>query len=129
MANDFKARIARTLCQLFGEPILYDFYKNDPKTNKSEVAVSEKMIDEIQFNMKSSIHKHLKDGDMFGEQAFLRESTRTASVRCTEDTHLTYLTRDEFFRVYNQIVKNRTDKRIQFIKQISLFAPLGKNWL
>ena len=74
VANDFKARMARTLVNLFGDPILYEFYKSDAKFKFSDVALSEKMIDEIMFDTKVNVKRHLKDGDMFGEQAFLRES-------------------------------------------------------
>ena len=59
----------------------------------------------------------------------LRVSKRTASVRCTEDTHLAYITKKDFDKMYGNIVKARYDKRIMFLKEISLFSTLPKHYL
>ena len=66
---------------------------------------------------------------MFGEQAVLRDGNRTASVRCTEDTHLAYLSKNEFLKLHKSIMKSRQDRRIQFLQEIPLFSPLSKHYL
>ncbi len=54
------------------------------------------MLDEILHDLNTRVIAQLKDGDQFGEQAILRDSIRTASVRCMEDTHLGYITKKDF---------------------------------
>ena len=71
----------------------------------------------------------LTAGDQFGEQAVLRESLRIADVKCSEDTHLAYITKEEFERVYSNLMKGRYDRRIQFLKSIPLFESLSKHYL
>ena len=98
---------------------MYELYKNDPNLNEFERA--ESMLDEILHDQKVKHVRQLKTGDMFGEQAIIRDCVRTASVRCTEDTHLAYITRDDFQKVYRNIAKAKQDKRQQFLKAIPLF--------
>ena len=65
------------------------------------------MLDEILLDMKVRVVSHLKTGQMFGEQALMRDGYRTASVRCREDTHLAYLSRVEFYKIHKSIMKSR----------------------
>ena len=97
--------------------------------NISEMDRIEKMLDEILHDLKVRHLRCLRDGDQFGEQALLREHIRTASVRCTEDTHLAYISDRDFKKIYENIMKVRFDRRIQFLKAIPLFSSLSKHFL
>ena len=108
--NEFKLKIAKTLVKKFGDKILSDLYKRDSKL--TEMRTCEKMLEEILHDMKVRFLRSLKEGDQFGEQAAIRENVRTASVRCTEDTHLAYISKNAFDRLYTNIMKVRYDRRI-----------------
>ena len=54
---------------------------------------------------------------------------RTASVRCTEDTHLSYLMIEDFMHIYNNIMKGKCSSRVEFLKTIPLFNGLSKNYI
>lgn len=87
------------------------------------------MLDEILFELHVAVVATLKDGAQFGEQAMLRDCIRTASVRAMEDTHLCYVTKHDFGRLYESIKKAKLDRRVQFLKSIPLFGPLSKHYL
>ena len=127
ISDEFKIKLAKTLISMYGDKTLIQFYRDDP--NLSVVERCEKMLDEILLEMKTRVIGELKSGDMFGEQALLRDGNRTASIRCREDTHLAYLTKAEFMRLHKSVMKSRQDKRIHFLQDIPLFAPLSKHYL
>ena len=127
ISDEFKIKLAKTLINMYGDKTLIQFYRDDP--NLSVVERCEKMLDEILLEMKTRVIGELKSGDMFGEQALLRDGNRTASIRCREDTHLAYLTKAEFMKLHKSIMKSRQDKRIHFLQDIPLFAPLSKHYL
>ena len=58
------------------------------------------MLQEILYEAHANVKAILKEGDMFGEQAALRDGVRSASVRATEDCHLAYLSKDDFDHLY-----------------------------
>lgn len=70
------------------------------------------MLDEILYEMKVRVIRSLKTGDMFGEQALLRDGNRTATVRCLEDTHLAYISKYDFLKLHKSVMKSRSDTRI-----------------
>ena len=109
-SEEFCLDAAKTLIKVYGDEILTELYAENQSL--SEIERSEKMLDEILHDMKVHHLRCLRDGDMFGEQAPLREGTRTASVRCTEDTHLAYISSADFHKIYTNIMKVRYDKRI-----------------
>ena len=109
-SEEFCLAAAKTLIKVYGDEILAELYAENQSL--SELELSEKLLDEILHDMKVHQLRSLGAGDMFGEQAPLREGTRTASVRCTEDTHLAYVGRDDFLKIYTNIMKVRYDKRI-----------------
>ena len=123
----FKLKIANTLIEMYGDPIMSDLLMHDP--TKTQPQRCENMLDEMLHDMHSRVVCHLKELDWFGEQASLRESKRTASVRATEDTHLAYIEKEDFLRIYNSIMKAKQDRRIQFLKAVPLFSPLSKHYL
>jgi hypothetical protein len=108
--DELKTRMAKTLVEMFGEPHLKAIYDEDESLTQSEKY--EKMLEEILHDEHIRTVAELHDGDMFGEQAILREHVRTASVRCIEDTHLAYITKHDFQKMYNNILKAKKDKRI-----------------
>ena len=89
--EDSRLKIARTLIKLYGDKILFEMYSDDETL--SDIQRVDNMLDEILYDMKARHLRCLTDGDMFGEQSALRDGHRTASVRCTEDTHLAYITK------------------------------------
>ena len=105
ISDDFKIKVAKTLINMYGDKILIQMYKDDP--DLSQVERCEKMLDEILLEMKMRVVGQLKSGEMFGEQALLRDGNRTASIRCSEDTHLAYLTKPEFMKLHKSIMKSR----------------------
>ena len=105
ISDEFKLKIAKTLINLYGDKILREMYSDD--VDLSQVERYEKMLDEILLQIKVRTVNQLKKGVMFGEQAVLRDGNRTASVRCTEDTHLAYLTKHEFLKLHKSIMKSR----------------------
>ena len=54
------------------------------------------MLNEILVDMNVRVVSELNDGDQIGEKALLKDGMRTASVRCTEDTHLAYIKKSDF---------------------------------
>ena len=58
------------------------------------------MLEEILHDMQVRVLKKLGTGDDFGEQALLRDGNRTASVRCTQDTHLAYISKFDFMKLH-----------------------------
>ena len=70
------------------------------------------MLEEILYESHAKVKCHLKENDMFGEQAALRDGIRSASVRATEDCHLAYLTKDDFDHLYNFHYKAKIDRGI-----------------
>ena len=123
----FKLKIANTLIEMYGDPIIKELHMHEP--TKTQVQRCDAMFDEILHDMHSRVVCHLTASDWFGEQASLRDTTRTASIRCTEDTHLAYIEKEDFLRIYNSIMKAKQDKRIQFLKAVPLFSPLSKHYL
>ena len=112
---------------MYGDPLLAEMYASDESL--TELEKCECMLDEILHDQNIRKVNELKDGDMFGEQAILRENVRTASIRCMEDTHLAYITKSDFQKMYNSIMKAKQDRRIQFLKAIPLFSQLSKHYL
>lgn len=112
---------------MYGDPLLAEMYASDESL--TELEKCECMLDEILHDLNVRKVNELKDGDMFGEQAILRENVRTASIRCMEDTHLAYITKSDFQKMYNSIMKAKQDRRIQFLKAIPLFSQLSKHYL
>ena len=112
---------------MYGDPLLAEMYASDESL--TELEKCECMLDEILHDLNIRKVNELKDGDMFGEQAILRENVRTASIRCMEDTHLAYITKSDFQKMYNSIMKAKQDRRIQFLKAIPLFSQLSKHYL
>ena len=102
-------------------------YQDDK--NLAEMERTEKMLDEILHDLKVRHLRSLRDGDQFGEQALLRDNIRSASVRCTQDTHLAYISSEDFQKIYDNIMKVRYDRRIQFLKAIPIFSSLSKHYL
>lgn len=94
-------------------------YMNDANLDKTQIC--EKMLDEILLEQNIKCVGTLKDFDQFGEQAILRDNIRKASVRCMEDTHLSFITQKDFKRIYENIKKARLDMRVQFLKTVPLF--------
>lgn len=125
--DEFKLKIAKTLIDMFGDKILVEMYRE--VEHLTMIDRCEKMLDEILLDMKQRVVAELKSGQMFGEQALLRDGVRTTSVRCKQDTHLAYLTKAEFLKLHKTIMKSKQDKRIQFLMAIPLFAPLSKHYL
>ena len=82
----------------------------------------EKMLEEILYDCHSSVKCYLKEDDMFGEQAALRDGIRSASVRATEDCHLAYLSKADFDHLYNIHMKAKVDRGTLFLKAIPLFT-------
>lgn len=105
---------------MYGDPLLAEMYALDESLTDLEKC--ECMLDEILHDLNIRKVNELKDGDMFGEQAILRDNVRTASIRCMEDTHLAYITKSDFQKMYNSIMKAKQDRRIQFLKAIPLFS-------
>ena len=89
----------------------------------------EKMLEEILYEANSKEKRLLMDGDMFGEQAALRDGYRSASVRTTEDCHLAYLEKEHFDHLYNVHLKAKVDRAIQFLRTIPLFSSLSKHFV
>ena len=101
-----KLKFASTLVEMFGDPVIEE--NNFKDENYNEVEFCERMLREILLDHKVALIRNLKGGDMFGEQAALRDNKiRTASVRCTEDTHLSYLKMEDFMHIYNIIMKGK----------------------
>ena len=125
--DEFKIKVAETLAKMYGDPVLNKMYLSDDSLSEEEQY--EAILDEILFQNKVRHIATIKDGAQFGEQAILRDSIRTASVRCMEDTHLCYITKADFERMYNNIMKAKQDRRIQFLKAIPLFGNLSKHYL
>ena len=75
----------------------------------------------------------LSSGDWFGEIALIEKTTRTASVRATQDCILLYLSRERFIRflkfapsikssaLFSDIIRKRTANSL---KSLPIFAPL-----
>ena len=110
LSDSFKVKMARILIRLFGDEILRNLYFKE--SGLSEIEACERMLDEILFDLHVAVVTTLKDGDMFGEQALLKDCVRTASVRCTQNTHLCYVTKDDFGRIYEAIKKAKLDRRV-----------------
>ena len=87
------------------------------------------MLEEILYDSHSSVKCYLKEDDMFGEQAALRDGFRSASVRATEDCHLAYLSKEDFDHLYSIHMKAKVDRGIQFLKAIPLFSSLSKHYV
>lgn len=119
--DDFKIKTARTLARMYGDPILNELYKQNQEM--TELQRLELMMEEILLEQRSRVVKELTDGDQFGEQSIIRDfGIRTASIRCTEDTHLAYLEKSDFEKIYYNIMKTKQTRRVEFLKEIPLFS-------
>ena len=127
ISDHFKLEIATTLAEMYGDPILNELIKRDQAYSRT--GKIEKMIDEVLYLQSARVIRELNQGDMFGEQALIRSGQRTASVRCKDICYMAYLDKEDFDRLYNNIIKGRQDRRIQFLKAIPLFSQLSKHYL
>ena len=87
--DEMKIKMAESLVLMFGDEILINYYQERKMMPK--LVKIERMLEEILYEAQSTVKGYLYDGDMFGEQAALRDGYRSASVRTTEDCHLAYL--------------------------------------
>lgn len=110
ISDEFKLKVAKSLIRMFGDKILIELYFHE--SGLREIEACEKMLDEILFELHVAIVASLKDGDQFGEQAVIKDCIRTASVRCMEDTHLCYISKKDFDRLYESIKKAKMDRRV-----------------
>ena len=90
-------KMAEVIITMYGDKILLGYYS---KKKMSKLQKSEKMLQEILYEAHANVKAILKEGDMFGEQAALRDGVRSASVRATEDCHLAYLSKEDFDHLY-----------------------------
>ena len=119
-------KMAEVIITMYGDKILLGYYT---KKKMSKLQKSEKMLQEILYESHANVKAILKDGDMFGEQAALRDGVRSASVRATEDCHLAYLSKDDFDHLYQMHWKGKTDRGINFLKDLSVFESLSRQHL
>lgn len=110
VADDIQLQMAKTLVSLYGDPVLVRMYSEDPMS--TGIQDLQFMMGEILLEDQQRMIRKLQKGDFFGEQAFVRDLPRTASVRCTEDCHLAYLDKEAFLRIYHNIQKVKMDRRI-----------------
>lgn len=125
--DEFKLKMAETLVLMFGDEILMNYYQE--KTTMPKLVKIEKMLEEILYEANSKEKRLLTDGDMFGEQAALRDGYRSASVRTIEDCHLAYLEKEDFDHLYKVHMKAKVDRGIQFLRTIPLFSSLSKHFV
>ena len=116
--------MAKTLIQMYCDQMIIQIYKEDNDLSNFEKC--EKLLDEILFDLKVHHVTILREGDMFGEQAILRDNIRTASVRCIHDCHFAYFTQEDFQKVYNNIMQAKLVRRHIFLKAIPLFSSLSR---
>ena len=121
-----KIKIAETLINMYGDKKLLAFYTEQ---KMSKLMKLEKMLEEILYESQSTVKAYLKEDDMFGEQAALRDGVRSASVRATEDCHLAYLDKEDFDYIYQIHWKAKVDRGIQFLRAITLFSSLSKHYI
>lgn len=117
--DPYKLKIAEALVMLYGDKILLEYYT---QRKVSKLQKLEKMLGEILYDSKATVKGYLKEDDMFGEQAAIRDGVRSASVRATEDCHLAYLVKEDFDYLYQIHLKGKVDRGIQFLKAINLFS-------
>ncbi|KAM3132133.1 hypothetical protein pb186bvf_015728 [Paramecium bursaria] len=71
----------------------------------------------------------LGPGEAFGEIALITKQKRTATIVCTEDTHLITLQKMGFDRVLGELLNSQLRKKLQFFESLQYFQNIPENHL
>lgn len=64
-------------------------------------------------------------GDAFGDLALLRNSHRTASIKCKMDTHFAVLEREDFSRIIAKVAESVLEAKVNFLAKFPFLASVS----
>lgn len=60
----------------------------------------------------------MRAGDSFGEYALITNKPRSATVKCTENTHFAVLEKQDYQKVYGRLQEDKMNFKIDVLKKV-----------